>query len=225
MLAGNGTAPGAGQFIPPAQVTPSTGTCHRGALRPSFSASPTGLRLPHYELSFQEEAKPCVSCRNSASDACPKLGDMAITPTLTGAVQYSWQMRMVASPISIGGKHPKPRNFIVQKVDHAVNFSAGGSGYAACPSPYWEAFALDDGGNAAIDYWQGDLPGGSAGTWSISGMCYLTETLPAGMQVAGGGCAGNLPWTTSEPKGLGQVAGQRHLGSSFDFTKEPQRHG
>ena len=224
-LAGNGTSPPASTPSPapgpapasaPAPAAPATepaatppeGTCATGQPRTSQTVNNrVELHAPKHEFGFDEVTPPCLSCPISPENACPKLGDRSLTPRTATPVQYSWQVRMKALPIAYRGKLPRPKTHVVQKIESGPTFTTGGEDFQACANPYWEAFELDGNGNTVIDYWQAELPDGSAGTWSVKGTCYLTDGLPAGMEVTAGSCAVDLPSTTQEPRKLGRRAG------------------
>ena len=241
-VAGNGSTPPATTATPPpapepaapASTPPETqqprpagadGSCVTGQPRTWQKLHEReDIHAPRYEFAFKEVNSPCLSCPNSPENACPKEGDTSLTPRTATPVQYSWQARMTAVPAPYKNRLPRPRTHVVQKIESAVSFTTGGDDFQACGSPYWEAFELDANGSTAVDYWQAELPHGSAGTWSVKGTCYLTDGLPAGMEVRADSCAAALPSTTQEPRKLGRVVGERGFSGNFDFTGTAMRH-
>jgi len=96
---------------------------------------PPELRVPRYPFSFEEVAEPCLSCPNSASNAFAKPGDRSMSPKLTAAVQYPWQVKMKVLPIAHSNREPKPKAHVVQKIESGPTFTTGGAGYTACHNP------------------------------------------------------------------------------------------
>jgi len=168
-------------------------------------------------LDVLEKTPPCLACPNSHPDTCPKLAQRIFPPTATGPVQFSWQV--------IFYRYGRATDtHVIQKIENTFGFSTPpATNYAYTPK-YWEAFQLNNNDQTEIDYWQFELPDLSAGTWEKKGTLYLTDHLPAGMQVGNVNDAGGLPSSTTEPRGLGRVLGTRLFAGRFDFTGSPKTH-
>jgi hypothetical protein len=136
----------------------------------------------------------------------------------TGPVAFSWQEKF----LNVGAPH---KAYVIQKIEKNFTFTtAPATPYSYTPL-YWEAFPLlYNGSQTDIDYWQFDLPDGTSGTWAMKGTCYFSEQLPTGMVVGNVPDAGDLPSTTTQPKGLGHALGVRQIGAKFDFTAISKFH-
>ena len=61
-----------------------------------------------------------------------------------------------------------------------VNFTTAPADAYTFTSPYWEASELDSNGQTEKDYWQFELPDGSASDWDLTGTLRpRQETQPA----------------------------------------------
>lgn len=126
--------------------------------------------------------------------------------------------------------------WIVQEVvntyraQDAVGSDLGG----AAPTPqYWEAWAVDGGGNITPghggnhDYWlRPDRGNNTQGHWSMRGKVYFTTTDPATQGFTPGGVAdaGVLLSTTSAPSGLGVARLHRYAQGTWDSTGATPSH-
>lgn len=221
----NGIYPGKmsiGGSVPSASPSPAGGACSTTAdVKPRVEIL---VDPPWFWM--RDVTSPCYACPNSLPDACPKLAQKMFPPVSTNPVSFSWQVRF--GVIVEDGVKENPRRaaktHVIQKIENTFSFStAPSAGYPFTPV-YWEAFALDSSYQTDIDYWQFDLPDLSAGTWEKKGTLYLVDQLPAGMAVGNVTDAGDLPSTTTEPKGLGRVVATRRVAGRFDFTGTAKRH-
>jgi hypothetical protein len=119
--------------------------------------------------------------------------------------------------------------WIIQRIDNTWNGThcGGGAMGVGTTARYWEAWQVDrngtvtpTGGSGENDQWIRRFPGGTRGTWSMTGRLYTVLSLPAAAGFGAGNVpdAGILQSTTTAPSSdrLGLVEGFRRIGGRWD---------